>query len=302
MKYLPKLQQLKVFQQVIRSGSVRAASRQLGLSQPAVSRTLKELEQLLETPLFIRGAQGSVLTEAGQAFALRTTWVLEELQRAVGEVQQISQEQQGAITVGFSSLIALTVLPEIMNAFRSRFPLVEIRIKEAQLSSLYPALRAGEIDFVVGSLNTGSSLDGLIIEPLFSASFCVIARRGHPLAEARSIQELSEAKWLFPETDMGYYRQLQLALGTFYQQLEIPPVYTDSVVCGLNLVLKADYLTVVAQAMCAPFALEHQLTVLPINDLPQAQYCAFYSQKSPLTAPARRFLQQMRAHCQRYEW
>ncbi|WP_321196225.1 LysR family transcriptional regulator [Lelliottia amnigena] len=69
MRYLPKLQQLKVFQQVIRSGSIRGAARALGQSQPAVSRTLRELEQTLETRLIVRGNQGMTLTETGRAFS-----------------------------------------------------------------------------------------------------------------------------------------------------------------------------------------------------------------------------------------
>ena len=71
MRYLPKLQQLKVFQQVIRSGSIRGAARALEQSQPAVSRTIRELEQILETQLINRSSQGMTLTETGRAFALR---------------------------------------------------------------------------------------------------------------------------------------------------------------------------------------------------------------------------------------
>ncbi|WP_431224677.1 LysR substrate-binding domain-containing protein [Serratia sp. L9] len=302
MRYLPKLQQLKVFQQVIRSGSIRGAARALGQSQPAVSRTIRELEQILETQLIIRSSQGMTLTETGRAFALRMQLILEELQRAADEIQQLNQHSQGSVAIGCSSLLALTVLPALVEDFKQPFPQANVLIREAQLSTLLPALREGRLDFAVGTVSQELPLEDLVREPLFSASFCIIARQGHPLGQATSLDELCEAKWLLPETDMGYYQQLQSVLGSFYQQLIHAPIRSDSVVCGLNMVMQTNYLTIVARAMSAPFNLQHQLVTLPIDSLPQAQYCVLYSQKSPLTVTARRFLDLLRLHCQRYAW
>jgi LysR family tdc operon transcriptional activator len=302
VRYLPKLQQLKVFQQVIRSGSIRGAARALGQSQPAVSRTVRELEQILQTQLIVRSSQGMTLTETGRVFALRMQLILEELQRAADEIQQINQHSQGSVAFGCSSLLALTVLPALVDDFKQSFPQANLRIREAQLSTLLPALREGRLDFAVGTVSPELPLEGLVREPLFDASFCIIARREHPLAQATSLDELREAKWLLPETDMGYYQQLQSVLGTFYQQLTSPPIRTDSVVCGLNMVLQENYLTIVARAMSTPFYLQQRLVVLPIKSLPQAQYCALYSEKSPLTVTARRFLDLLRIHCQRHAW
>ncbi|MFC0227809.1 LysR substrate-binding domain-containing protein [Serratia aquatilis] len=302
MGYLPKLQQLKVFQQVIRSGSIRGAARALGQSQPAVSRTIRELEQVLETQLIIRSSQGMTLTETGRAFALRMQLILEELQRATDEIQQLNQHSQGSVAVGCSSLLALTVLPELVEEFKQPFPQANLLIREAQMSTLLPALREGRLDFAVGTVSPELPLEDLVREPLFNAPFCIIARQGHPLAQAKSLDELREAKLVLPETDMGYYQQLQSVLGTFYQQLPHTPIRSDSVAYGLSMVLEAGYLTIVARAMATPLYLQHKLVALPIDCLPQAQYCVLYSQKSPLTITARRFLDLLRTYCQRYRW
>lgn len=143
MRYLPKLQQLKVFQQVIRSGSIRGAARALNQSQPAVSRTLRELEQTLDTQLIVRGNQGMTLTETGRAFAQRMQFILEELERAADEIRQIEQYSQGSVAIGFSSLLALTVFPGLAGEFKTQFPQSKLLIKEGQLSTLLPALREG---------------------------------------------------------------------------------------------------------------------------------------------------------------
>lgn len=302
MRYLPKLQQLKVFQQVIRSGSIRGAARAMNQSQPAVSRTLRELEQTLETQLIVRGNQGMALTETGRAFAQRMQFILEELERAADEIQQINQYSQGSVAIGFSSLLALTVFPALNEAFKTQFPQSKLLIKEGQLSTLLPALREGKLDFAVGTAGPGFPLEDLVREPLFSAPFGVIARQGHPLAGATTLEELQGARWVLPETDMGYYQQIQLSMNGFNAPAGETPVRTDSVVCGLNMVLQSDYLTIVAKAMRAPFGLQDRLCLLNIDTLPEAEYCVLYSQKSPLTFAARRFLDLLRSHCQSYHW
>lgn len=300
MRYLPKLQQLKVFQQVIRSGSIRGAARALGLSQPAVSRTLRELEQTLETQLIVRGNQGMTLTETGRAFSQRMQFILEELERAADEIRQIDQFSQGAVAMGFSSLLAVTVFPALNDAFKAQFPQSTLRVKEGQLSMLLPALREGRLDFAVGTAGPGFPLDDLVREPLFNASFGIMARKGHPLAEATTFDALQNARWVLPETDMGYYQQL--AVNELLPPLAETPVRTDSMISGLSLVLASDYLTIVARAMQAPFGLHNQLCMLNIDSLPQAEYHVLYSQKSPLTFAARRLLDLLRQHCQAYHW
>ena len=105
-----------------------------------------------------------------------------------------------------------------------------------------------------------------------------------------------------PETNVGYYQQLQDELNEFYGQIHEQPVWTESIVCGLNMVLQSDYLTVVARAMSMPLNLQDKISVLPITTLPSAQYCVAWSQKSALTETARQFLLSLRQACQEYNW
>lgn len=302
MKHLPKMQHLNTFRQVVRSRSIRAAAREMGLSQPALSRTLRELEQTLGVQLFLRGQEGITLTEAGEAFLRRTEWILEELQRAADEVEQISHYSQGKLAVGFSSLLALTIFPALIDNFKARWPRARLNLKEGQLATLLPLLRQGELDLAIGTINPRKVPDDVVIEPLFVAPFCIIARRGHPLEQATSLNDLRRAKWLLPETNVGYYQQLQDELNEFYGQIHEQPVWTESIVCGLNMVLQSDYLTVVARAMSMPLNLQDKISVLPITTLPSAQYCVAWSQKSALTETARQFLLSLRQACQGYNW
>jgi len=302
MKFLPKTAQLQAFRQVARRGSVRSAARELGVTQPGLSRTLRDLEQTLGTQLFLRSSEGVVLTEAGVAFSQRAEWILEELRRAAEEVEQINHFSHGGLTVGFSSLIALTVFPQIAETFKQALPQVALTAKEGQLNALLPGIRNGEVDLAIGTVDPMRPPEGVMIEPLFTAPFCVVARKGHPLAQESDLQALKGAKWLLPESIEGYYHHLQNELMGFYRQMSVEPLRTDSVITGLNMVLEADYLTVVARAMCNPLQLGDKLVVLPVTQLPSAQYCVIWSQKSVLTTNARQFLGLLRDTCRQYGW
>lgn len=302
MKYLPKTAQLQAFRAVARRGSVRSAARELGVTQPGLSRTLRELEQTLGTQLFLRSTEGVTLTEAGQAFSRRAEWIMAELRRAAEEVEQINHFTHGRLTVGFSSLISLTVFPQIAETFKSALPQVTLTVREGQLNSLLPGIHSGETDLAIGSIDPMRPPEGVMIEPLFTAPFCVIARKGHPRAQESDLFALKDAKWLLPESGEGYYHHLQNELAHFYRQMSVVPLRTDSVITGMNMVLSSDYLTIVARASANPLQMAGSLVALPITRLPSAQYCVVWSQKSAMTTNARRFLGLLREACREYGW
>ncbi len=298
---LPKTRQLQVFRQILRSGSIRAAARELGLAQPTVSRTIRELEQTLGAQLFLRDSDGTRLTEAGQAFSQRVELILEELRRASHEVEQINNYSHGVLNMGFSSLMLMTVLPAVTDAFLARSPHVQMTVKEGQLSALLPMIRSGELDFAVGTVEPSSRVEDLITEPLMTASFSILCRRGHPLEQARTLEQLNNAKWLLPESTMGYYRRLMVDFQAIYTRLP-NLIRTDSLICALNMMLHADYLTVVASSTCDSAMLSDRFAVIPVSNIPSASYYIVWSEKMLLTAPAKLFIQLLKEEVRRTQW
>lgn len=293
-----KLRQLRAFQEIVRCGSIRAATKTLGLSQPALTRTLQDLEGTLGTALLVRGTHGVTLTESGKAFAARIRFVLEELQRAQEELNQLNAQSQGKVSFGFSSLIAFTILPDVIQDLRAQRPLIRISFKEAQLSSLIPPLREGQIEFAVGTLNSDVSLTEFIEEPLFVAPFSVIARRDHPLAHATSIDPTRAVSWILPEAIMGYYKELD----DYLWPIEGPILRSDSIASILSMVSSGDCLSVIATAMLHPLGIQG-ITALPITaPLPAATYSLIYPRKAPLTETARMAIDVIRNHCRKRDW
>ncbi|EEM2539469.1 LysR family transcriptional regulator [Salmonella enterica subsp. enterica serovar Morehead] len=304
MKYLPKLQQIKIFQEVIRSGSIRAAARVMHQSQPNLTRSLKELEYNIGATLLVRSNEGITLTEAGKAFSIRSRFILEELERAVDEIEQIHRNTYSRVAFGISALFGITILNQVINDFRQSNPGTLINIKEAQLSTLLPSLRDGRLDFALGTLTDDMPLGDFIIFPLFDAPFCIVGRKKHPLINCNSVQELAKARWLLPETDMGYYHYIQQFIPLNHHENPSTPVLTDSTVCIMEMVMNSDYLTILAQARLNEIRFRDVLSALPISQslLPMSHYGLIYPRKRPLTRAALSMTQLFKWHCQQHNW
>ncbi|EGO7252393.1 LysR family transcriptional regulator [Salmonella enterica] len=304
MRHLPKIQQVKMFNEIIRSGSIRAASKNMHLSQPALTHALKELEHHIGTTLLIRSNDGVTLTEAGKLFSVRAHLVLSELEKAVEEIELITKNSYGHVAFGISSLFGVTVLSSVINDFKRQHSKTLITIKEAQLSTLIPNLRDGRLEFALGTVTENMPLTDFCVEPLFDAPFCIVARKGHPLAECSTLSELSQAKWVIPETDMGYYNYVRQMIPFNCPSNNTAPVQTDSVVCIINLLKNSDFLTILTQARLNTSPFSSYLSALPVGQdfLPISHYGLIYPKNRPLTSAANTIIEHFRWHCRHYKW
>lgn len=295
----PKFSQLIAFHEIARYGSIRAAAKVLCQSQPAVTRTLRELEDNLGVALVNRSYNGITLTELGKVFAMRTKFVLEEMQRAGDELDQLSSHMKGRIAFGYSSLFAFSILPNVINEFRRRCPFASVALNEGQLSTLLVPLREGQLDFAIGTLSPDIPLKDFIEEPLFTTSFRVLARKNHPLSSCTRLADLKDASWIISRSNMGYYHQLD----SLMSPLQGIRIQTDSIVSAFNVMLSGDFLSIMASAMAPPQELKNQLCALPIEDsIPDATYYLIYPRKIALTETARIMIDIIRKYSRSFQW
>lgn len=191
-----KLHHLRDLLAVTEKGSIRAAAKHLGLGQPALSRSLRDLEQELGVPLLDRRPHGAVLTELGELFSRRAGAAFNELRRAREEIEQHQGAVHGQIVICLSSLSHIALLPSALTPFRTRYPQVELRILEGAYPSVERRLVDGTIDFFVGPLTSAVIAPGLQQENLFDNYRIVIARKDHPLVQATSLADLIQADWI----------------------------------------------------------------------------------------------------------
>ncbi|VXC60707.1 LysR family transcriptional regulator [Enterobacterales bacterium 8AC] len=304
MKNLPKPNQLKVFQSIIEHGSFRAAAKALHQTQPALTQSMNELEKLLGTSLLERGPRGVVPTEAGRLFEPRVQLVLKELERAVNEAKQLSTRSQGTIELGSSSLPFFTMLPSAIQRFHKRFPHVNINLREGHLSELLPALRGRKLDFAIAATSPETFLGSEFVEePFFTSPFAVVARRGHPLATSTSLNQLKEAKWYLPTDKIGHLGELNRLLFPEDEGNNQMIIRGDTAAITLQMVMNADFLTLLPKEILQVPYLNQQLCIVPIEEqLPDAHYSFIYSKRLPLTMHARAMIDKLHKECKNYPW
>lgn len=191
-----KPHQLQAFLAISDHGSIRAAARALFISQPGLTRTLRELESELGVPLVLRGTAGIELTAYGRAFKLRATRLLEDMLRAREELLQMRNSAAGTVRIGVSSLPSACVLPGAFVEFRRLVPDAILECLDGLLPVGLPLLRSGELDMLLTTTVQEIDEPDLRAEKIFTASYHVAARASHPKSDATSLAELMDDEWL----------------------------------------------------------------------------------------------------------
>ena len=178
------------------AGSIRGAARALNISQPALTRSIRQLEAELHAQLLDRSGRGVVPTGPGKALLARARTIHSELERAREEQAQLAGASAGSVAFGVVPQAAIHIVPTAVAQFRREHPNADIRITDGLAHVLLPQLREGSLDFVIGSRPQGRLDAHFKFQPLFTNQIVVGARRGHPLRKARSLRELAESQWV----------------------------------------------------------------------------------------------------------
>lgn len=178
------------------AGSIRGAARALNISQPALTRSIRQLEAELHAQLLDRSGRGVVPTRPGKALLARARTIYSELERAREEQAQLAGASAGSVAFGVVPQAAIHIVPTAVTQFRREHPNADVRIIDGLAHVLLPQLREGSLDFVIGSRPQGHLDSHFKFQPLFTNKIVVGARRGHPLRKARSLRELVESQWV----------------------------------------------------------------------------------------------------------
>lgn len=199
-----KNHQIHALVAVADAGSIRAAARLLGVSQAAVTKALRELEQEQKLTLLSRSSSGVSLTDAGHTLLGHARLIIGQFERANDALARLRGDQTGKLAIAVTPLVMLTFMTEAITLFRKQMPKVQLEIFEGLTAVALPRLREGTLDLSVVPLTSVVSSREFDHEPLFSYQSCVVARRGHPLANRRSVHDLLEQDWAVNYTATSY--------------------------------------------------------------------------------------------------
>lgn len=287
-----KPNQLHAFVAVVEQMSIRGAARVLGLSQPAVTKIVRELEREVGAPLVERSVKGVRLTQFGEAFAPRARLLLADMRRARDEIAQIRDGATGTVSVAVSTSFALTVLPTAFKTFHEQLPAVEVRFSEAVLPSMLDGLRDGRLDFAVAHVVPGTLDPQFESFELFAVRLFVGARKRHPLRHARTLKELHDAEWVLPgDGDVG--RNSVLPLFTPHG-LEAPRrvIQGQSVTVALALVGHMDLVGLFVEPLAQLAFSQHGIRRIEVEDtLPTLRVCVLQRRGRAQTPAAQCFVE-----------
>jgi LysR family transcriptional regulator of abg operon len=292
-----RLTQIRDFLAVVDTGSIRAAARSLGLSQPALTKSIRKLEEELGGVLVTRSVRGAQLTDIGRAFLARARSVTADLRRAREEVAQLRGARSGSLTVGAAPGPGLGLLPNALARLRRRWHEATICVTDVSPSEVMPALREGRLDLALSVRIGPLAAPGpdFLVEPLYLNEARIVARPGHPLAAARSLAELAHAEWV---RTGGTDNTSSLPAAFRAAGIEAPRYRIEcrSFFALAEIVAHSDLLAVVPWQLAARESAGGRVVELPLSDaLPAREICLFTRADVPLTPIAREFVDDLRA-------
>ena len=220
-----QLRHLRCLVAVAQERNLARAAGRLSLSQPAISKTLVELEQLAGTQLVERGRRGAQLTAPGQQLLAHALRVLETVGEAAQALSPASATRVVRLRIGALPSVAPALLPLALAEFQRRQPQVQVQVKSEANARLLEALRAGELDLVAGRMADPQLMVGLSFELLHVEPLVLAVRPGHPLAGRA--QPAMQAVLGYPLV--------------IYSQGTIPRHNTESLLSGFGLKLPAQH-------------------------------------------------------------
>jgi DNA-binding transcriptional LysR family regulator len=264
-----RLRDLHVLSAVVRFGSMAKAAAQLGLTQPAISQSIAELEAALGVRLLDRGPRGVAPTQFGEVLLARGAEAFDALRQGIREIEFLSAPGTGEVWIGASeSYIAGGYLAAVIAHLAGQYPRVAIHVLEANTAALeFHELRARKVDLMLGRIAGKVSDDDLAIEALYDEAIVVAAGTSHNLARRRKIAlaELTDESWILapPNTVVR-----ELVGAAFRAEGLTPPrlsVTTYSMQLRMQLMATGRYLTAVPESLLQHNAKRWSLTKLPVE-------------------------------------
>jgi LysR family transcriptional regulator of gallate degradation len=233
-----------------------SVAESLGITQPAVSMAVRQLEDSIGVALFERTARGMMPTPAGVALALRLKRALAEIRYAVADIASLRGVTQGTVTVGAPPLGRTNLLPESIAAVVAKYPGLRIATIEGSTETLEASLRAGDLDFIIGALRPGGYADDLGI----------VCGPRHPWAEREHIpaRDLASARWVVHRINAQNCKALERALARRGLPAPSIAVETSDLAVLRGVLLNSELLAAISLRQLSYDLGAGLLTLLPI--------------------------------------
>ncbi|WP_165224113.1 pca operon transcription factor PcaQ [Affinirhizobium pseudoryzae] len=261
-----KYRHLQTFVEVARQGSVVKAADRLNISQPAVTKTIRELEEVLGVLLFEREGRGIRITRPGDVFLRHAAASLTALRQGIDSVSQELLDNVPPVRIGALPTVSTRIMPRAMALFLEEETRSRIKIVTGENAVLLEQLRMGDLDLVVGRLAAPEKMTGFSFEHLYSEKVLFVVRAGHPLLAGGSVfNGLGDYPVLMPTRGSiirPFVEQFLIANGVATLPTQVETV-SDSF--GRAFVRSSDAIWIISSGVVAGDIADGLLASLPID-------------------------------------
>ncbi|SDU43733.1 pca operon transcription factor PcaQ [Stappia sp. ES.058] len=260
-----KLRHLEAFLAIARLGGLTDAADEMGVTQPAISKTLKELEELLGAVLMDRGRGGVSLTAEGEIFRHYAGLSLAALREGLDGLEQARMGSDRLLRVGALPSVAASIIPRAAELHLEYGRGATLDIVTGPNGHMLDQLRAGALHVVIGRLGLPEAMQGLSFQQLYTEQVALVVRPGHPLLGSSDLARLPEFPVLFPNRTAAIrpmVERLMVAngIGQVPRRIE-----TVSNAFGRAFTLGCDAVWIISQGVVARDLADETLHALPVD-------------------------------------
>jgi DNA-binding transcriptional LysR family regulator len=262
-----KLQQVAIFERVLACGSLLAASKELHMTQPAISKAIQELEEHFGQPLLVRFSRGVRPTDFGLMLHNHSQSLMADLRFLADDLNSWNAGVSGKVVVGTLLAASAQLLPQAIIRMREMAPNVAVQVRVGVNEKLFPELARGELDLVVGLMPLHETSPDYEHTALYAETLCAVVGRQHPLATASSITpaQLERMDWILPTSES----EAMNAVVHFFEALGIPKpthnVESVSILTNLGLLVDSPMIALMPFNVARKFVHLGLLSVLPLG-------------------------------------
>lgn len=263
-----KLRDLHLLITVVQLGSMAKAAAELGISQPAVSKGIADIEHTLRLRLLDRGRNGIEPTAYGRALVKRGLTIFDELKQGVQELEFLADPSVGSLRIGSTESIAAGMLPAIVECFWRDYPGVHLDVSQAVINTLhYRELRERRVDLLIGRIPSPFTEDDLEAEVVYDDQIVVVAGRQSKWARSRNVKlaDLSGEPWILPPADTMHGSLTGELFRAGGAEIPRAPVTTLSIHLGCRLVASGRFVAVLPISILRFGGRDLALKILPIK-------------------------------------
>jgi DNA-binding transcriptional LysR family regulator len=270
-----RLRDLHVFSTVVRLGSMGKAAVELGVSQPAVSEVIADLEHALGARLFDRTPHGVETTASGVSFERRVLAAFDELKQGIKDIEFLSDPTVGEVRIGCPESISAAILQPICETFALQYPRVVLDVDTVNTLSFAQKLRDRSLDVVLARggwpLEDEQLVSDFNVETLYDDELVIAVGHRSPWARRREvdISELRDERWILTSGDRWNYQVIANAFRMHGVEMPKISMKTISVHLRANMVATGEFITTFPRSVLDLYADRFGLKMLPV-DLPSS--------------------------------